>query len=350
MGMTDADNPLAADLDHVLDHTRDLWPELRGERIFITGGTGFFGCWLLESLLWARDRLGLGVQAVVLTRNPAAFLAKAPRLAGHPNVTLLAGDVQTYAFPSGSFSHFIHAATDSSARLNDQNPLRMLDTIVEGTRHALDHAATCGAKRFLLTSSGAVYGKQPPEMAHIPEDYAGAPDPVDPHSAYGEGKRMAEHLCALYAQDSSLEPKIARCFAFVGPYLPLDIHYAIGNFIRDGLRGGPIVVQGDGTPYRSYLYAADLAIWLWTILMRGRTCRPYNVGSEHAVSIAALAEVVARTFRPKLQVQINRRAGPGVSIERYIPSTRRAQTELGLQQAIDLPDAIGRTALRTGPH
>ncbi len=79
-----AENPLAGDLDHVLDHTRDLWDELRGERVFITGGTGFFGCWLLESLLWAQDRLGLGVEAVVLTRNPDAFRARAPHLAGIP--------------------------------------------------------------------------------------------------------------------------------------------------------------------------------------------------------------------------------------------------------------------------
>lgn len=344
------ENPLAADLDHVLDHTRDLWEELRGERIFITGGTGFFGCWLLESLLWAQDRLGLGVEAVVLTRNPDAFRAKAPHLAGHPSVRLHVGDVRSYEFPAGTFSHVIHAATDASAKLNDESPLLMLDTIVEGTRHALDHAHACGTKRLLLTSSGAVYGKQPPEMTHIPEEYTGAPDPLDPRSAYGAGKRMAEHLCALYAVGSQLEPKIARCFAFVGPYLPLDIHYAIGNFIRDALRGGPIVVQGDGTPYRSYLYAADLAIWLWTILFHGQPCRPYNLGSEHDIGIGALAEAVAQAFRPKPQVQISTQAVPGSSIERYVPSTRRAVAELGLAQAVDLPDAIRRTVQFARPQ
>jgi nucleoside-diphosphate-sugar epimerase len=341
--MSTRENPLAADLDHVLDHTRELWEDLRGERIFITGGTGFFGCWLLESLLWAQDRLHLGVQAVVLTRDPDSFQDKAPHLANHPALALYSGDVRTYGFPAGQFSHFIHAATDSSARLNTEEPLLMLDTIVEGTRHVLDHAVGCGAKRFLLTSSGAVYGKQPPEMTHIPEEYPGAPDPLDPRSAYAEGKRAAEHLCALYARGSVLEPKIARCFAFVGPYLPLDIHYAIGNFIRDGLRGGPIIVQGDGTPYRSYLYAADMAIWLLTILVRGKSCRPYHVGSESGLPIRDLASEVASHFSPRPLVEIRSLPRQGWPAERYVPRTARARDELDLATTIPLRDALARS-------
>jgi len=336
-------NPLAADLNHVLAHTEGLWEELRGNRIFITGGTGFFGCWLLESFAWTNDRLGLNAGAVVLTRNAAAFQGKAPHLAAHPALRFHEGDVRTFAFPDGAFSHVIHAATEASAKLNEENPLLMFDTIVTGTRHVLDCAVACGARKFLLTSSGAVYGQQPAEMIHIPEDYPGAPDPLNPVSAYGEGKRAAEQLCALYHRQHGLETKIARGFAFVGPYLPLDAHYAVGNFIRDALAGGPIVVRSDGTSQRSYLYAADLAVWLWTILLRGRPCRPYNVGSENSLSIAEIAEAVAAAVAPRPRVIIQQTAAPGAPLQRYAPATRRAREELKLTETIDLKEALRRT-------
>jgi dTDP-glucose 4,6-dehydratase len=335
-------NPLSADLDHILEHTRDLWSELRGERIFITGGTGFFGCWLLESLLWANDRLDLDCGVTVLSRSPELFQTKAPHLAGHKSVSLMQGDVRTFKFPDGKFRHIIHAATQSSVKLNTENPLQMLDTIVEGTRHTLEFAKICRAENFLLTSSGAVYGKQPADMTHIPEHYNGAPDPLDPKSAYGEGKRIAEYLCTVYA-DTHLKPKIARCFAFVGPYLPLDIHFAIGNFIRDALNGGPIVVKGDGSPHRSYLYAADLVIWLWTIMSKGQPVRPYNVGSDETLSIAEVAARVAEQFHPHIVVEVHGTPNLQKPLERYVPSTQRADNELGLKRIVPFQESINKT-------
>jgi dTDP-glucose 4,6-dehydratase len=336
-------NPLAADLDHILERTKALWEELRGLRIFITGGTGFFGCWLLESLAWANDKLKLKASALVLTRNSDAFKKKAPHLAAHPAIRFHAGDVRSFIFPKGRFSHIIHAATESSAILNEKDPLLMFDTIVDGTRRTLEFARTCGAEKILLTSSGAVYGPQPPDITHLPEELPTASVPLESRSAYAEAKRAAETLCALYSRQYGLNTKIARCFAFVGPYLPLTIHFAIGNFIRDGLAGGPIRVKGDGTPYRSYLYAADLAFWLWTIFLRGEPCRPYNIGSEDAVTIGELAHHVANCFQPASRVEIAFEPQPGKPPERYVPSVQRCALELGLRQTIDLRESIWRT-------
>jgi nucleoside-diphosphate-sugar epimerase len=336
-------HPLAEDLERILDRTRDLWPALRGERLLLTGGTGFFGCWLLESFAWAVDRLALDSSVTVLTRDPDAFRRKAPRLAAHPAVRLLPGDVRSFTFPPGGFPFVIHAATEASDSLNRSDPALMLRTIVEGTARVLEFARGAGTRGFLLASSGAVYGRQPPGLPRLSEDSPGAPDPLDPGAAYGEGKRAAELLCAAEARRSGMSMGIARGFAFVGPYLPLDIHYAVGNFLRDALAGGPIVVKGDGTPFRSYLYAADLALWLWTMLFRVSGVRAWNVGSEEAFSIAQTARAVAECAAPSSEVRILGTPVPGAPAERYVPDTARARAELGLVPLVGLREAICRT-------
>lgn len=336
-------NPLQSDLDHILKYLYPLFEDLRGKNIFITGGTGFFGCWLLESFAWANTKLGLNAKVVVLTRNHEAFLKKAPHLATNPAISFHIGDVRNFKFPNVKFSYIIHAATEASIKLNEENPLLMFDTILDGTRRTLDFSVFCGATKYLFISSGAIYGKQPFDITHIPENYNGAPDNLSTIYTYGNGKRAAEHLCLLYSQKYKIETKIARCFAFVGPYLPMNSHFAIGNFIRDGLNGGPIKVKGDGTPYRSYLYAADLAIWLWSILINGKTCYPYNVGSDNELTIATLANTVANIFKQHQSVKISKQSKKINKIERYVPSIDRAKKELGLKEYIGLSDSIKKT-------
>ncbi len=337
------ENPLSQDLGHILEHTKTLWEDLREKKVFVTGGTGFFGKWLLESFVWANDQLDLNAQMHVLSRSPDSFKVKYPHLAQASGITFHQGDVRDFAFPQEQFDFIIHAATDASAQLNAENPLLMVDTIVEGIRGTLEFARHSGAKRFLLTSSGAVYGKQPQDLSHIPEDYLRAPDSTQPASAYGEAKRLAELHCAIYQKEYNLKITIARCFVFVGPYLNLNIHYAVGNFIRDGLAGGPIRVSGDGTPYRSYLYAADLAIWLWTILFRGTPGEAYNVGSEDAITIKELVYEVAASFPNSPKVVIAKSPAPGRLAERYVPSVKKARESLGLDSWINLKEALQRT-------
>lgn len=331
------------DLDFILEHTAHLWEEVRHKRIFITGGTGFMGCWLLESFLHANAELKLNASIYVLSRNPEAFRLKAQHLFSNPCLTMHRGDLASFVYPEGEFQYVIHAATatengECTASAASQFYLNLL-----GTRRILEFAGCCSAEKLLYTSSGAVYGKQPPDMPRIPEEYMGAPDTVDEKSAYGEGKRASEFLCAMHGKHHGFEAKIARGFAFVGPYLPIDLNFAIGNFIADTLNNQPIHIQGDGTPLRSYLYAADMTIWLWTILFNGISNRPYNVGSENGITILDLAKRVANASEKNLGIITAYEPLPDRKPERYLPSVERAGRELGMHQHINLEDAIKRT-------
>jgi dTDP-glucose 4,6-dehydratase len=344
-----AEGLVADDADRVNAHVPQTWDALRGARIFLTGGTGFFGTWLLETLVRANATHGVGASAVVLTRDAAAFRRKAPHLADDRAVAFHAGDVRTFAAPGGAFTHVVHGATAASAALNAAAPGEMFDTIVDGTRHVLDVARARGATRVLLVSSGAVYGRQPGALTHVPETFEGGPDPLDPGQAYAEGKRAAELLGASASRlPNGPAVTIARCFAFVGPHLPLDAHFAIGNFIRDALAGGPIRLTGDGTPWRSYLYAADLAAWLWTILARGEAGRAYNVGSADARDLWETAHVVARAAGG-CDVTRASTPRPGALAPRYVPDATRARTELGLAEWTPLEPAVERSLAWAGP-
>lgn len=336
------------DLEHVLGHTAGLWEDLRGSSLFVTGGTGFFGRWMIESFLRANDELGLGAVVTVLTRDPRRFGEVAPHAARHRGVTLTPGDVKTFDFPPGACTHVLHLATEAGPGMS---PASSFETAIKGMERVLAFAVQRRARKLLLSSSGAVYGTQPPDVERLSEDYVGAPPSNDPSTGYSQGKRAAEYLGSVAASQAALQVKIARCFAFVGPLLPLDANFAIGNFIRDALERDRIEVRGDGTARRSYLYAADLAIWLWTILINGESGRPYNVGAEADISIADLAALVGRVVRPGIAIDIAESATPGSTPSRYIPSTERASAELGVRSRISLDDALRRTAYwyRTGP-
>lgn len=330
------------DLEHVLRGVGTAWQGLRGAHLLITGGTGFVGRWLLATLLHANRALDLGVQVTVLTRDALRFAAEEAGLADDPAVQLLPGDVRHFDWPAGRpLTHVVHAATDV---VTPHTPAETFDTCLRGTQRVLDQMRQAGAQRLLLLSSGAVYGKTPPTLERIAEDCACAPDCGAPESAYGEGKRVSELLCAMAAAEHGLQVTVARCFAFVGPHLPLDKHFAIGNFIGAALRGRALQIQGDGTPLRSYLYAADLALWLWMLLLKGQGGRAYNVGGDEAVSIEALARRVVQVLHSAAPVQVARQAVPGAPVQRYLPDLQRAGNELGLRPAIGLDEAIRRTA------
>jgi nucleoside-diphosphate-sugar epimerase len=344
--MNGSEDPrLASDLAEIFSRLGPALDELRGRRIFVTGGTGFIGSWILECLAWANRHLDLDVRAVVLTRDADAFRSARPHLGQNPSFTFHPGDVRSFDFPAGPFSHVLHCATTSAeATFRGEDPLTTFDILAVGTRRVLEMAERCGAGKVLFTSSGSAYGPQPTDLECLPETYGGAPSTMETGVALGEAKRVAEFLCATFARRCGSEVKILRGFSFVGPYLQLDIQYAIGNFIRDALQGRPIRIKGDGSQVRSYQYVTDLMVWFWTIFARGESCRPYNVGSERAVTIAELAHLVSGLVGPSVPVVLEGKPVAAGQRQRYVPTTERARRELGLREEIDLETAIVRTA------
>lgn len=341
---------VAEDVDRLLARTTGTWDGLRGARVFVTGATGFIGSWIVEALLAADASHGLELGITALSRDPSGFSARHPRLAASSALRFVAGDVRDFVLPSGTFTHVIHAATESATRLDRDDPATMLEVCREGTRRVIDLVVRRDSTRFLFVGSGAVYARPPDGAVRLFEGMPTAALPGERSGAYAEGKRAAESIC-LDAAARGAGVTIARLFSFVGPRLPLDAHFAVGNFIRDAIAGGPIVVRGDGTSVRSYLYAADLVEWLVTILLRGSPGRAYNVGGEEGVSVADVAArvaAVAGVLHPggtAPRIVTLGEAIAGTAPERYLPDCSRARTELGLCPTTSLDEAIRRTML-----
>ncbi|MBR4400657.1 MAG: NAD(P)-dependent oxidoreductase [Synergistes sp.] len=325
---------IAGDCDFIAENAPCDWQKLKGAKLFLTGGTGFFGKWFLHSFCHINKKLRLDARMEILTRDPEKFLHSWPVFRQESSLSFLKGDVRDFHLHD-SCDFLIHAATPSDGRLDESLPDELFSIIAEGTRNVVKNTEAAGVKKMLYVSSGGVYGTQPPELPHMPETFA-----PHPSNAYGRGKLEAEKLCFAGSVPSSS----ARCFALVGPYQNLNAgRFAITSFISDAINSRPISVR-DGRPYRSYLYAADLMIWLWTILLEGKDKETYNVGSEEAVSIMELAQAVAKCVVPPAVVHAadavySARALP----PRYVPDTRKAAETLKLRQLVPFADGIKKT-------
>lgn len=326
------------DLERILLDVGKLFDRLKNQRLFITGGTGIIGKWLLQSIIYADRRLGLNVDISVLTRDPEKF-----RRGGlcSDRVHVIGGDVRSFKLPvTEKFDYVIHGATDV---VNAGNHADVLQTCTLGTANLLSEAQKHGVQRTLLISSGAVYGKTPPELSEIPETYIGSIDFRSPGSAYAEGKRCAELMCVLASQSGEMQVPVARCFAMIGPYVPLDKHFAIGNFIGAALRSEPIIIEGDGTPERSYLYMSDVIARLLILLLDGKS-DAYNVGGRDPISIKDLALKVGTVVNAECSIEVKGKALHGAHANRYIPSVKYFDSTWSLPESVSIEEAIRKTA------
>ena len=307
--------------------------------VFLTGGTGFFGKSLLRFAPSFNAPRSLSYS--ILSRNPDQFLLLNPEFNNTNSLRFSRGDIldpTSFEISTGS-NCVLHAASDSTVGPALAARLRYRQ-IVEGTEVVLQKAVASGVRRLLFTSSGGVYGSQPLGLSAIHEDYNGMPDPLDVSNVYSVAKRTAEHLCALYAAEYGIEIVVARCFAFVGEDLPLNVHFAIGNFIRDALWSDQIVVKGDGTPIRSYLDQRDLARWLLVIMQEGRAGEAYNVGSDRAISLVDLAYLIRDLVSPQKSVHVLGGEAGTIKRNRYVPDITKAASELGLRPSFSLEQSI----------
>lgn len=311
--------------------------------LLVIGGTGFFG----KSILDLFQRGGLapwGVDHVIaMARQAERLRVDAPQLLSE-QVTLLSADIASVdALPAAEY--VIHAAASTDARNYLRQPLTERRNIQAGTLNYCRLARLAHRhSQIVFVSSGAVYGVQPAGLEQMPEEYADADVASLPDGKrdYAIAKRDAEQAIRELGHDGCAV-SIARCFAFVGQWLPRDQHFAIGNFIGDALAGRPVVVKARHRVYRSYMYADDLVEWLMTIAAdAGTACPTFNVGSDQSIMMGPLAEMVAAACGQQAEVP----AIDSEQVDRYVPAIRHGSERLGLTIKYDLRAALHETLQR----
>lgn len=325
--------------------TDPLWQRLAYSKIFITGGTGFFGHWILDSLTDVNKRLDLQIEATVLTRNPDKAFAKISNL--DHRIKFIKGQIENFNFPSEKFDFILHMATTSAEEtFNGADQGQKLKMLYEGTQRVLEFAQISCAKRILFTSSGAVYGNQNCNL--IKESAMTQIQTLNETSGLALGKSVAEYLLHQEYLNTGLEVIIARCFSFVGPGIPLNLHYAIGNFIKNAFEETEINIKGDGVAIRSYMYMGDLVWWLLKILLDGQSGEAYNVGSDEAISILELAKRVSKIFKSTKAIVVRGEINfsTGVPVQKiYLPNIDKAKSTLNLNITNDLDSSIKKMQL-----
>lgn len=326
-------NIILEDVEFVFNQLRTLTDlsKLDNSNILITGGTGLFGKSILNFLLHIRKYYNFNV--TILTRDKYSFLLDNP-IYNTDFISFINGDIRNFNCDK-EYDYIIHAATPASEKLEKENPLEMYSIILDGTKNIIKIANNMSVKKLLFTSSGAIYGEQYESIKSFQETYYG-----NPTTFYGKAKKVSEELFL----ESNINVSIARCFAFVGPYLNLNIHFAIGNFISDVIKNNNIIIKGDGRPLRSYLYTADLIIWLFTMLLNSNDKSIYNVGSSYEISIYDLARKVSNLVSDYSgNIKVLTKPNYNYPTPKYIPNNSKIIEELKVKENYALDESIKRT-------
>jgi nucleoside-diphosphate-sugar epimerase len=332
------------DLDTISNQSFGDLQQIVDSHVVLTGASGFIGTWLTLSFLHARKAFG-GNGTIVLSCRNAQGLVKTITEAGFTGgFEIVETDVRQ--FPEGIIQDrtlLIHAATPARASLSANNPLEMFDIIQQGQQRLLELCFKKDSVRFLFLSSGAVYGLQPLDQEALSETWAGSPNIQNPGNAYHEGKRVAELMGNIYSSASNMKFVAARLFAFLAPFLPLEEHFAVGNFLKNAVDGERILINSGGGSVRSYMYATDLCSGIWGLAVRGIDGEAYNIGSSREINLRELAKKIRDLVAPDLEIDIRGTDSPE-NVTRYIPDISKWRSLGSHANETSLEEAIIRTA------
>lgn len=332
-----------SDAEAVLDGRSRRLDALRGQHLFISGGTGFLGTWLLELIKTLNARHQFGLRVTVYSRQARAFAVRWPHLGQLDGVRFEEGDIRYFSELPRDVRYIIHAAALTDRRLLASQPGAVAEVNSVGTQRLLRAANLLeDVQKFVLLSSGLAYGAQPWDLPRIDETFAGPMRCNDVNAVYAESKRFAEVIAQSAISETKLPVVTLRPFAFVGPYQSLQLPWAVTDFIRDSFTGGPIRIMGDGATVRSLMYASDYAFWVLAALANGRPRETYNVGNPEPVDLGSLARMITQSFTPVPEIR-TRLGQTGHDRNRLVPDVTRAQRDLGVEVTVPLSEAIQRT-------
>lgn len=331
------------DAEAVLAKQTDLLAPLANSRLFITGGTGFLGTWLLELISVLNSRHGFNTQVTVFSRAATEFASRTKHLGSNKEFTFVDGDIRYLTELPRETDYIIHAAALTDRRLFASTPTAVGEVNAFGLSRLLRAAILIEElKKVLVVSSGLVYGPQALDVESIDESYSAGFSSANANAIYAESKRFAESMATSFISEAKLPIVMIRPFAFVGPYQSLQLPWAITDFIRDSLAGRPIKIMGDGSTVRSLMYASDYAFWTLAALVRGASRDVYNVGSPEPINLLALARMITLHFNPAPEI-LTRVGQSGHETTRLVPCVTKAVKNLGVTQTVSLADAIKKT-------
>jgi nucleoside-diphosphate-sugar epimerase len=348
---------LERDLAHIASALREEFTAMQGGHLLITGAGGFLGYYLVQSVLSWNRRAAPPIRLTAVDNYRRGVPAWLLALGRDPNLTLVEHDVSE-PLPRGlpPFHYIVHAAGIASPTYYRRYPIETMDTNVHGLRHLLDYARAQAGGRdavrgFLFYSSSEIYGDPPPEEIPTPETYRGNVSCTGPRACYDESKRYGETLCVNFARQYGVPVAIARPFNNYGPGLKITDGRVIPDFARDVLEGRDIVMLSDGSPQRTFCYAADAVAGYYKVLVKGRPGEPYNIGVEEPeLSVLELAERVAALARELLAYRgrvVRRQSGERDYLvdnpNRRRPVIDKARRELGYAPAVGLDEGLRRS-------